>query len=115
MTIFSVFVISKSGGLIYSHDTQTAGPEVEKTFSFPLDLRLDYINQRIVVTFGQRDGIRGQSCFCLRLLLLLTPMHSVGYSVLSVNGKVLNGRTVDGEDVLDDILMKESNYPISIK
>lgn len=59
MTIFSVFVISKSGGLIYSHDNHAFNPEVEKTFSYPLDLRLDYVNQRIVVTFGQRDGIRG--------------------------------------------------------
>ena len=60
MTIFSVFVISKSGGLIYSHDNHMTSPEVEKTFSYPLDLRLDCVNQRIVVTFGQRDGIRGQ-------------------------------------------------------
>lgn len=59
MTIYSVFVISKSGGLIYSHDNNVNSPEVEKTFSYPLDLRLEYVNQRLVVTFGQRDGIRG--------------------------------------------------------
>ena len=60
MTIFSVLVVSRSGGLIYTHDNYLSGPEVEKTFGFPLDLRLSYINQRIVVTFGQRDGIRGE-------------------------------------------------------
>lgn len=59
MVVYSVYVISKSGGLIYNYDHNLTSPEVEKTFSYPLDLKLDYINQRIVVTFGQRDGIRG--------------------------------------------------------
>lgn len=59
MVIYSVLVISKSGGLIYSYDNNIVNPEVEKTFSYPLDLKLEYINQRIVVTFGQRDGIKG--------------------------------------------------------
>jgi len=97
MGIYSVFVISKSGGLIYSYDNNINNPEVERTFAFPLDLKLDFINQRIVVTFGQRDGIR------------------VGYSILAINGQQLNGRRLGDEDVLDDILSKEANFPISIK
>ena len=59
MVVYSVFVISKSGGLIYNYDHNQSAPEVEKTFSYPLDLKLDYVDQRIVVTFGQRDGIKG--------------------------------------------------------
>lgn len=59
MVVFSVYVISKSGGLIYNYDHSPVVTEIEKTFSFPLDLKLEYINQRIVVTFGQRDGIKG--------------------------------------------------------
>jgi len=61
MVVYSAFIISKSGGLIYSHDHTPSSMEIEKTFSYPLDLKLEYINQRIVVTFGQRDGIRGNS------------------------------------------------------
>lgn len=60
MVVYSVFVISKSGGLIYNYDHSQSTSEVEKTFSYPLDLKLDYVDQRIVVTFGQRDGIKGE-------------------------------------------------------
>lgn len=59
MVVYSVFVISKSGGLIYNYDHSQSSSEIEKTFSYPLDLKLDYVDQRIVVTFGQRDGIKG--------------------------------------------------------
>lgn len=97
MVVYSIYVISKSGGLIYSYDNQLNNPEVEKTFSYPLDLKLAYINNRITVTFGQRDGIR------------------VGYSVLSINGESLTGRKCGQADVLDQVLPNESNYPISIK
>lgn len=59
--IYSVYIISKSGGLIYHHDVEQnfVSTEMEKAFSYPLDLKLDFINQRLVVTFGQRDGIKG--------------------------------------------------------
>jgi hypothetical protein len=97
MVIYSVYIISKSGGLIYNHDHNPVVSEVEKTFSYPLDLRLEFINQRIVVTFGQRDGIK------------------VGYAVLAINGESLNGRKVGDKDVLDDVIANESCYPISIK
>lgn len=59
MVIYSVFIISKNGGLIYHYDHTVVETEIEKTFSYPLDLKLDFINQRIIVTFGQRDGIKG--------------------------------------------------------
>jgi len=59
MVIYSIFIISKNGGLIYHYDHTIVNTEIEKTFSYPLDLKLDYINQRISVCFGQRDGIKG--------------------------------------------------------
>lgn len=59
--VYSVYIISKSGGLIYNYDVESNFPvtEVEKTFSFPLDVKLEYFNQRITVSFGQRDNIKG--------------------------------------------------------
>ena len=59
--IYSVYIISKSGGLIYNYDVESNFPstDVEKTFSYPLDIKMEYANQRISVIFGQRDNIKG--------------------------------------------------------
>lgn len=59
MAIFSVYVVNKAGGLIYQYDNHVPRTEVEKTFSFPLDLVLKIHDEKVVVSFGQRDGIRG--------------------------------------------------------
>ena len=60
MPIFSVYVINRAGGLIYQMDHTQPKTEVEKTFSFPLELTLKIYDERVVVSFGQRDGIKGQ-------------------------------------------------------
>lgn len=59
--IYSIYIISKSGGLIYNYDVESNFPvtDVEKTFSYPLDIKLEFIKPRIIVGFGQRDNIRG--------------------------------------------------------
>lgn len=59
MAIFSVFVVNKAGGLIYQLDSYAPRAEAEKTFSYPLDLLLKLHDDRVLVAFGQRDGIRG--------------------------------------------------------
>ena len=59
MPIFSVYVINRAGGLIYQMDHTQPKTEVEKTFSFPLELTLKIYDERVVVSFGQRDGIKG--------------------------------------------------------
>ncbi|NXA25630.1 TPPC4 protein, partial [Ibidorhyncha struthersii] len=54
-------------------------------------------DERVVVAFGQRDGIR------------------VGHAVLAINGAEVNGRfTADGKDVLE-FLGNPANYPVSIR
>ena len=58
MTIFSAYIINKAGGLIYQYDHNVSRPEIEKTFSFPLELTLKIFDDRIVVAFGERDGIK---------------------------------------------------------
>ena len=60
MPIFSVYIINRAGGLIYQMDHHQPKTEVEKTFSFPLELQLKIVDERVVVAFGQRDGIKGE-------------------------------------------------------
>lgn len=60
MVIFGVFIISKSGGLIFNMDHNVPKVENEKTFSFPLDLVLEYDAKKVSVVFGERDGICGE-------------------------------------------------------
>ncbi|KAM6432299.1 trafficking protein particle complex subunit 4 isoform 2-T2 [Liasis olivaceus] len=97
MAIFSVFVVNKAGGLIYQLDHYAPRAEAEKTFSFPLDLVLRAHDERVLVAFGQRDGIR------------------VGHAVLAVNGHEVNGRlTADGRDV-QEFLGNAANYPVAIR
>lgn len=62
MVIYGVFIVSKSGGLIYNYDHNIPKVETEKTFGFPLDIKLQYENKKVVVAFGQRDGINGNNC-----------------------------------------------------
>lgn len=59
MAIFSVYVVNKAGGLIYQYDNYVPRSEVEKTFSYPLDLVLKHHDEKVIVSFGQRDGIKG--------------------------------------------------------
>jgi len=97
MGIYAVYIINKAGGLIYQYDHNTPRIEVEKTFSFPLDLVLKIYDDKVVVAFGQRDDIK------------------VGHCVLAVNGIPAKGRNLeDGREILD-VLGKEENYPISVK
>ena len=63
MVIYGVYIVSKSGGLIFNHDHNAPKLETEKTFSFPLDIKLQYENKKVVVAFGQRDGIMGKQIF----------------------------------------------------
>ncbi|XP_021573337.1 trafficking protein particle complex subunit 4 isoform X3 [Carlito syrichta] len=74
MAIFSVYVVNKAGGLIYQLDSYAPRSEAEKTFSYPLDLLLKLHDERVLVAFGQRDGIR------------------VGHAVLAINGIDVNGK-----------------------
>ncbi|TRY93645.1 hypothetical protein DNTS_021144 [Danionella cerebrum] len=94
MAIFSVYVVNKAGGLIYQYDNYVPRAETEKTFSFPLDLVLKIHDEKVVVSFGQRDGIR------------------VGHAILSINGADVNGKyTVGGKEILE-YLKDPTNYPV---
>ncbi|XP_054760987.2 trafficking protein particle complex subunit 4-like [Lytechinus pictus] len=97
MTVYSVYIINRAGGLIYQLDHANPKTEVEKTFSYPLELTLKIMDERVVVAFGQRDGIH------------------VGHTVLGVNGEQVKGRQLeDGREVLE-VIANQENYPIAIR
>lgn len=103
MVVYSLYIINKAGSLIYHYDHNVQRNEIEKTFSYPLEFVLDFVDDRLTVRFGESDGIR------------------VGYSVLAVNGLLVTGRTIQGDgqqrpdqEVLE-FLNSSTNYPVSIK
>lgn len=59
MVIFGVYIVSKSGGLIFNHDHNVPKIENEKVFTYPLDMNLSYDLKKVSVAFGQKDGING--------------------------------------------------------
>lgn len=97
MAIYSIYILSKSGGLIFQYDHTVSKTENERTWNYPLDIQLAEQNKRIVVAFGQKDGIQP------------------GHTLLAVNGIPLNGNVLeDGREVIS-VLGDQSNFPISLK
>lgn len=60
MVIYGIYIVSKSGGLIFNYDNNVPKIETERKFLYPLDIKLQVENKKIVVEFGQRDGINGK-------------------------------------------------------
>jgi hypothetical protein len=55
-----------------------------QTYSYPLDIQLKYENKRVVVAFGERDGV------------------CIGHVLLAVNGLPLTYKDLpDGKDVFE--------------
>ena len=59
--MYGIYIINRAGGLIYQYDHNMPKVEVEKTFSYPLELVLKIFDEKVVVDFGQRDGIKGNA------------------------------------------------------
>lgn len=60
MGIISMYIVSKAGGLIFSHDQPNPIAEIEATFSYPLGLVLEEVDRQVVVKYGERHGIQGE-------------------------------------------------------
>lgn len=60
MVVHGVYIVSKSGGLIFNLDHNIPKVETEKVFNYPVDLKLDYEPKKVSVAFGQKDGINGR-------------------------------------------------------
>uniref|UniRef100_A0A2M3ZJV9 Trafficking protein particle complex subunit n=1 Tax=Anopheles braziliensis TaxID=58242 RepID=A0A2M3ZJV9_9DIPT len=97
MVIYGVYIVNKSGGLIFNLDHNLPKIETEKTFSYPLDIALDYETKKVFVAFGQRDGI------------------NVGHVLIGINGVLVTGTSLeDGRDVRE-VIENKDNYPLSLK
>lgn len=60
MVIFGVYIVSKSGGLIFNHDHSIPKVENERVFNYPIDLKLEFDAKKVIVAYGQKDGINGE-------------------------------------------------------
>lgn len=97
MVIYSIYIVSKSGGLIFNHDHNLPKFETERRFTYPLDLKLNFESKRVSVQFGQRDGIQA------------------GHVLCAINGITITGRQLDdGRDAVD-VLENQENYPLMLK
>lgn len=100
MSIYSVYVLSRAGGLIFNSELHWPSVEVERTYSFPLPLVLkvsDRSDKSVEVAFGERDGVR------------------IGHVIQGINSVVVRGSTLeDGRNVFD-VVGDESNYPLAVK
>ncbi|CAG9771379.1 unnamed protein product [Ceutorhynchus assimilis] len=97
MVIHGIYIVSKSGGLIFNLEHNVPKIETEKRFTYPLDIKLNYENKKISVQFGQRDGI------------------CVGHILYSINGIMITGRQLDdGRDAME-VLENRENYPLMLK
>lgn len=70
MVIFGVYIVSKSGGLIFNLDHNVPKVETERVFSYPIDLKLAYEPKKVSVMFGQKDGINGKQHLEYELMLM---------------------------------------------
>lgn len=57
--VYSIFIVSRGGSLIYDLDYNIPKTDVEQTFSYPLDIVLKVFDEKLIVDFGARDGIKG--------------------------------------------------------
>lgn len=115
MVIFGVYIVSKSGGLIFNLDHSVPKIENEKTFAYPLDLTLDYDPKKVSVSFGQRDGITGEQFVIFLGVSVLQYSILVGHVLTAVNGIPANGSVLEDGRQVKEVIESESNYPLQLK
>uniref|UniRef100_A0A0N4ZE51 Trafficking protein particle complex subunit n=1 Tax=Parastrongyloides trichosuri TaxID=131310 RepID=A0A0N4ZE51_PARTI len=100
MSIQHVFIISKAGSLIYSWENKAnESISVDKTYQYPLDIKLDIIDQKPTVVFGECEKIK------------------LRYIVTSINNKaIVNGKFNDNDEEKDlmEYLEDKKNYPLTL-
>ena len=104
MPIYSFFIMNKNAGMVYTKDFATVRNESEKTFTYPLEVKLDKFGS---VKFGARDPVK------------------VGHTLMAINGQPVYLDKMDknklkieelkgAKDVLE-FLDNAANYPLTLK
>jgi trafficking protein particle complex subunit 4 len=103
MPIYTFFIMNKNAGMVYAKDFATIKNESEKTFGYPLDIKLDKIG---CVKFGARDSIK------------------LGHNLLAVNNQPVYLDKFDNKLKMDDMkgasdlfeyLDNQANYPLQLR
>ncbi|KRX89765.1 Trafficking protein particle complex subunit 4 [Trichinella pseudospiralis] len=102
MAIFYIFIINRAGSLIFDCDYCPRGVDIEISFNYPIDIKLQLIDSRPTVAFGERNGV------------------NVGYIVTEVNGRPVRtgGRVESAPGIffnLFDYLSDPNNFPLMMK
>ncbi len=94
--IYSLYILNKSGGLIFNYDHSIPKIESEIKVEYPLNIKLE-IKKQVTVVFGQNLGV------------------GFGHVLQAINGNTVNGTVCeDGRDV-KDILENKENYPLVLR
>lgn len=97
MSIYSVYIINKAGGLVYQKEHANVETEIERTLKYPLGLIFKEVDDRLVVEFGEKEDIK------------------VGHSLLAINGELLSGKTFPNGASVHEFLNDESSYPVTLR
>ena len=64
--LYYLYIINKAGSLIYYMDLHASqssraqpGPDIERIYTYPLPFILKKVDNRVIVAFGESDGVRG--------------------------------------------------------
>lgn len=97
--IYTIYILNKSGGLIYNHDHSIPKIESEiKVSEYPLPVVLDYNKKNVTVIFGQN-------------LQSLCP----GHILVSLNGNTVNGNALEDGREVKEIIENKDSYPLTLR
>ena len=94
--LYSVYIINKAGGLVYQRDHSTSETEISRQCNFPFGFILKEIDDKLVVAFGEKNGIK------------------VGHCLVAINGEYLSGKVFPSGDSVHEYLKDEKNFPINV-
>lgn len=96
MKIYAVYIINKAGSLIFHYDNVPSREPVQKTFTYPIDIKFRE-SECLVVHYGEQADIK------------------IGYAVVSVNGEPVSGKHLADGTKIVDFLAEASNYPVTLQ
>lgn len=104
MPVYSFFILNKNAGMVYAKDYTLVKNESERTFNYPLEIKLDKLGN---VKFGARDPVK------------------IGHSLLSINGQQvfldkndknkLKLEEMKGANDVLEYLENSANFPCLLK